>query len=123
MEIFEYDNPRYPHHVRIIRSVAGCSDTDDPYSDAPVMDGYDDILYDGEGRVFTDTTTEGNNRVDENKRKASIPVRYDEWDTGRKPLDGDMVYATIGDNTEVGMVKDCESDNNRTLVYWDYTRV
>lgn len=87
------------------------------------MDGYDDVLYDGEGRVFTDTTTEGNNRVDENKRKASIPVRYDEWDAGRKPLDGDMVYATIGNNTEVGMVKDCESDNNRTLVYWDYTRV
>lgn len=123
MEIFEYDNPRYPHHVRIIRSVAGRSDADDPYSDAPVMDGYDDVLYDGEGRVFTDTTTEGNNRVDENKRKASIPVRYDEWDAGRKPLDGDMVYVTIGSNTEVGMVKDCESDNNRTLVYWDYTRV
>lgn len=123
MEIFEYDNPRYPHYVKIVRNVVGRADSEDPYSDAPVMDGYEDVLYDGVGRSFTDTTTEGDSRVDENKRKVSIPVRYDEWEAGRKPLDGDMVYVTIGNNSEVGMVKDCESDNNRTLVYWDYTRV
>lgn len=117
------DNPRYPHEVKIVRFVAGKSESDDPFSDAPVMDGYEDMLYDGEGRIFTDTTTEGNNRVDENKRKASIPVRFDEWESGRKPLDGDMIYATIGGNAEAGMIKDCESDNNRTLVYWDLKRV
>ena len=61
--------------------------------------------------------------MDENKRKASIPVRFDEWDAGRKPLDGDTIYATVGNNTEVGMVKDCEPDNNRTVVYWNFRRV
>ncbi len=123
MEEFEFDNRRYPHHIRIVRSIVGRSEEGDPFADAPVMDGYDDVLYDGEGRVFTDTTTNGDKIVDANKRKASIPVRYDEWDAARKPLDGDTVYATIGNNVEIGMVNDCESDNNRTLVYWELKRV
>lgn len=124
MESPEINNPRFPHTVKIVRVIPGKTDEDNPFAQegAPIGDT-EIIIYEGEGRSFTDTTVEGDKKVDENKRKASIPVRYDEWDAGRSPLDGDIIYSTVGNNTEVGMVKDCEPDNNRTLVYWDFTRV
>lgn len=109
-------NERYPHGIRIVR----IEENANPFSNE---DRSEIVLYEGKGRSYTDTTTEGDNNVDENKRKASIPVRFDEWDAGRKPLDGDTIYATVGNNTEVGMVKDCEPDNNRTVVYWNFRRV
>ena len=118
-------NPRYPHTIKIVRVLVGKADENDPFADDDAKVGEDTeiVIYEGEGRSYTDTTTEGGKNVDENKRKASIPVRYDEWDADRCPFDGDMIYATVGNNTEVGMVKDCEPDNNRTVVYWDFTRV
>lgn len=107
-----------------MRVVPGSGGDGNPFADAgaPVEDS-EELLYEGVGRSFTDTTTEGGKNVDENKRKASIPVRYDEWDAGRCPLDGDTIEATVGNNTEEGIVKDCEPDNNRTLVYWSLRRV
>ena len=125
MEKENIRNQRYPHHIKIVRKVVGKSDPDDPFTDddAPVGEDKEIILYNGEGRSYTDTTTVGDKYVDQNKRKASIPVRYDEWGAGRCPLDGDTIYATIGNNTEIGIVKDCETDNNRTVVYWEYIRV
>ena len=109
-------NERYPHGIRIVR----IEENANPFSNE---DRSEIVLYEGNGRSYTDTTTDGDKNVDENKRKASIPVRFDEWDAGRKPLDGDTIYATVGNNTEVGMVKDCEPDNNRTVVYWNFRRV
>ena len=121
------DNPRYPHHIRIVRvnpSAGEGSDPNDPFSD-PVEPGQETyvVVYDGIGRSFTDTTTTGTDDVDTNKRKASIPVRFDKWEVGVRPLDGDTIYATVGNNTEIGQVRDFEPDNNRSLVYWDFVRV
>lgn len=113
-------NDRYPHNIKIVR-VSHEDGVDNPFSDE--SDKLETVLYDGRGRSYTDTTTEGDKNVDENKRKASIPVRFDEWDAGMQPLDGDTIYATVGNNVEVGMVKDCEPDNNRTVIYWDFRRV
>ena len=121
MEKPEINNPRYPHIVRIMRKVVGEGVEDDPFAEEP--DVVEEELYNDVGRSFTDTTTEGNGNVDENKRKASIPVRYDEWGAGKQPLDGDTIEVIIGNNREVGMVKDSEPDNNRTIVYWNYRRV
>ena len=121
MEKSEIINKRYPHVVKITRKGVGEGIEDDPFAED--VEPETEVLYEGEGRSFTDTTTEGDKWVDENKRKASIPVRYDEWDADRCPLDGDTIYSTVGNNTEVGMVKDCEPDNNRTVVYWNLTRV
>ena len=125
MEKENIRNKRYPHLIKIVRKVVGKADPDDPFADddATVGEDMEIILYNGKGRSYTDTTTVGDKYVDQNKRKASIPVRYDEWGAGRCPLDGDTIYATIGNNTEVGIVKDCEPDNNRTVVYWEYIRV
>lgn len=130
------NNPRYPHQIRIVRISPTQSNNvstpisgdEDPFA---VVDenqtlcqcGKDITLYDGEGRSFTDTTTNGMGQVDVNKRKASIPVRYDKWEKGRVPLDGDTIYAVVGNNTEVGRVRDCEPDNDRTIVYWEFVRV
>ena len=121
MEKAEIINERYPHVIRILRKGVGEGIEDDPFAGDVELQG--DILYEDKGRSFTDTTTEGDKNVDENKRKVSIPVRYDEWGTGRQPLDGDTIEVFIGNNKEVGMVKDSEPDNNRTIVYWNFRRV
>jgi hypothetical protein len=110
------DNPRYPHHIRIVRKVYGdwLSESSEEYREV--------VVYDGCGRSYTDTTTTGDSRVDMNKRKASIPVRYDEWREGLIPLSGDMLYVTKGDITEEWEVKDFEPDNNRSVVYGQMNR-
>lgn len=124
----EINNPRYPHTIKIVRVTTNIksvdADDDDPLAEEATEEvRAEEALYDGVGRTYTDTTTNGNVEVDTNKRKASIPVRYDEWGAGKKPLDGDAIYATMGENTEIGRVRDCEPDNNRTVVYWDFVRV
>lgn len=115
-------NPRYPHCIRIVRKVAAewLSENDGDVSE--------ELIYEGCGRSYTDTTTYGNKVVDVNKRKCSIPVRYDEWpapsDTfgPRVPMSGDMLYVTKGETTEVWEVKDFEPDNNRSVVYGQLNR-
>ncbi len=119
----EIVNYRYPHTVCITRMIPGKGDEDNPFSDSENVEDETIVLYEGEGRSFTDTTTEGNSEVDENKRKASIPVRFDKWDEGKKPTDGDIIHVEIGSNAEEGIIYDCESDNNRTLIYWNLRRV
>lgn len=112
-------NNRYPHTIRVVRILQESESEEDPFEckESKVT------LYEGMGRSYTDTTTEGDNNVDRNKRKTSIPVRYDEWDADRRPLDGDTIVSTVGNNVEIGIVSDCEPDNNRTVIYWNFTRV
>jgi hypothetical protein len=132
-------NPRYPYQVRIVRTITKnvptettpsdeIIDDDDPFNEntdpsgsEPVVKQEEVVIYEGKGRTYTDTTTNGTKVVDSNKRKASIPVRYDEWE--KLPLDGDTLYSTMGNVTEVGTVRDCECGNDNTLVYWDFVRV
>ena len=130
-------NPRYPHVIKIVRltdvqvSVVNESelDSEDPFATNTTSTPHtktekkEVVLYDGKGRSFTDTTTNGMGKVDINKRKASIPVRYDVWEAGKLPLDGDAIHVTIGNNVEKGRVRDCEPDNDRTIVYWELIRV
>ena len=88
------------------------------------------VVYEGPGRSYTDTTTTGDKKVDTNKRKASSPVRFDEWpvapeqeQTGRLvPMSGDILYVTKGCITEEWEVKDFEPDNNRSVVYGEMNR-
>lgn len=130
-------NPRYPHTIKIVRILekvvpvenASEVENEDPFASNDNSDPQtktereEVILYEGCGRSFTDTTTNGMGKVDINKRKASIPVRYDKWEASRQPLDGDTIYATVGNNTEEGRVRDSEPDNDRTIVYWELVRV
>lgn len=107
-------NPRYPHTVVITRH--RCPDSPfEETEEAPL------VLYSGVGRVFTDTTTTGDKKMDKNRRKCSIPVRFDEWSD--EILDGDRISVKVGEIEYGGEVKDCEPDNDRTLVYWERPRV
>ena len=127
------NNPRYPHTIKVVRistvqvPVETPVDDEDPFASdndaSTAAQTVETVIYEGKGRSYTDTTTNGDNKVDTNKRKASIPVRYDEWEAGRKPLDGDTIYATVGDSTEIGRIRDCETDNDRSVIYWDFVRV
>ena len=114
------DNPRYPHHIRITRKVMGdWLDDEQPEREIAV--------YEGPGRSYTDTTTTGDAKVDTNKRKCSIPVRFDKW-TGKDgdmqliPMSGDMVYVTKGSIHEEWEVRDFEPDNDRSVVYGEHNR-
>ena len=114
-------NDRYPHSVKITRRKEAV-ESDDPFDRA---DGGEEtvVIYEGKGRSYTDTTTTGSVAVDVNKRKASIPVRFDEWkDDAHWPMDGDIIEVVKGKVTEKGEVKDFEPDNNRSVIYWELVR-
>ncbi len=106
------DNPRYPHTIKIVRR-----ELPDRYSE----NIEERTIYEGIGRSYTDTTTTGNAKVDLNKRKASIPVRFDEW-SGDIPTSGDILIAVKGNITEEWEVKDFEPDNDRSVIYGEYNR-
>lgn len=116
------DNPRYPHTIRIVRKVIE-GDWMDEQVEREV------VVYEGPGRSYTDTTTTGDAKVDSNKRKASIPVRFDEWGGSQTesestliPMSGDILYVTKGNIQEQWEVRDFEPDNNRSVVYGEMNR-
>lgn len=93
----------------------------------------DFVVYAGPGRSYTDTTTVGDSKVDSNKRKASIPVRFDAWGCSRVtmsdthdevlvPMSGDILYVTKAGITEEWEVRDFEPDNDRSVVYGEMSR-
>lgn len=118
-----HENLRYPHTVRIVRVTPGSAPGNPFAEEGAGTEEKSEVLYEGRGRSYTDTTTEGNGVVDLNKRKASIPVRFDGWGEGKFPLDGDTISVTVGNHRECGIVKDAEGDNDRTVVYWNLRRV
>jgi len=116
------DNPRYPHHIRIVRVIVpNWLDYEEQPTSSSSSDEGEYVVYDGPGRSYTDTTTTGDAKVDTNRRKCSIPVRYDSWGE-LFPMSGDMVYATKGNIHEEWEVKDFEPDNDRSVVYGEFNR-
>ncbi len=101
-------NQRYPHHVKVVRVTY-------PGRWGEETEPTETILYEGEGRCYTNGGVEGK-QVDITHRYISIPVRFDEWE-GEKPSSGDTVEVRIGAITETMEVKDFEPDNNRTVLY------
>lgn len=108
------ENPRYPHTVTITRLNVSENPFDEEGDETVV-------LYSGPGRSYTDTTVTGDGKVDTNRRKAVIPIRFDMW--AEPILDGDMIRSEIGSIVEEGVVSDMEADNQRTVIYWEYGRV
>lgn len=121
VKMAKVDNPRYPHGIRITRASRPQTGVDDPFSES--VENEVKVIYDGAGRNYTDTTTTGSGKVEDNKRKVSIPVRFDKWEQDGFPLDGDEMEVSMGNVTEKGTVKDFEPDNNRSVVYWELLRV
>ena len=107
------DNPRYPHTITIVRMKYP-----ERFSNGEPSE---EIIYEGKGRSYTDTTTTGDAKVDTNKRKASIPVRFDQWND-KIPMSGDILRVVKGNITEEWEVKDFEPDNNRSVIYGEHNR-
>jgi len=99
--------------IRIVRMIY-----QDRYSEGEPSEK---VIYEGEGRSYTDTTTTGDAKVDTNKRKASIPVRFDEWKED-VPMSGDILKVVKGSISEEWEVKDFEPDNDRTVIYGEHNR-
>lgn len=127
MKKVKIENPRFPHQIRIVRNIVPDWLDDDSSSSSSEGDG-ELVIYDGPGRSYTDTTTTGDAKVDTNKRKCSIPVRFDEWPaaeldgTLKIPMSGDFVRVVKGNISEEWIVKDFEPDNNRSIVYGEMNR-
>ena len=112
-------NPRYPHCIKIVRREL----PEDEFSDDEMEEV---VIYEGCGRGYTDTTTVGTVELDLNKRKASIPVRFDEWPYGEDkpyPVNGDIMTVTKVNVTEEWRIRDFEPDNDRTVVYAELNRL
>jgi len=132
MRKVEIENPRYPHTITIVRMIVPdwLDDESETSSSSSSSEGDDDemIIYQGPGRSFTDTTTTGDAKVDTNKRKCSIPVRFDQWPAAdekgnlRIPMSGDLVRVVKANITEEWEVRDFEPDNNRSIVYGELNR-
>lgn len=116
------DNPRYPHTITIVRKIVS------DWLEESLDDQDEMIIYEGEGRSYTDTTTTGDAKVDTNKRKCSIPVRFDKWPAAdedgmpRTPMSGDLVRVVKGNIKEEWIVRDFEPDNDRSVVYGELNR-
>lgn len=122
MRKVKIDNQRYPHTIRIIRKKEEDWISGEAVHDSSSSEESDEqVVYEGPGRSYTDTTTVGDSKVDSNKRKASIPVRFDKWD-GLVPMSGDILYVTKGSITEEWEVRDFEPDNDRSVVYGEMSR-
>ena len=132
MRKVEIENPRYPHTITIVRMIVPdwLDDESETSSSSSSSEESDDemIIYKGPGRSFTDTTTTGDAKVDTNKRKCSIPVRFDQWPAAdekgnlRIPMSGDILRVVKANITEEWEVKDFEPDNNRSIVYGEHNR-
>lgn len=64
------NNPRYPHHVKVVRITYPDNDWLDDEPSEPT----ETVLYSGEGRCFTNGTV-NEKQVDISHRYISIPVR------------------------------------------------
>lgn len=106
-------NERYPHTVAISRLKVD----DNPFED----NDEEVVMYEGCCRSYTDTTVSGDGKVDTNRRKIVVPIRFSMW--AEPILDGDIVKVQIGNIVEEGVVTDFEADNMRTMIYWEYGRV
>lgn len=105
-------NPQFPHRVTITR----VSESDSPFDDTESTS----VIYDGEGRSYTNTTTFGDGVVAENKRKTSIPVLYKEWRDSI--LFGDRIRIVKNRLVEEGIVRDFEPCNFGSMIYWEIIR-
>ena len=108
------NNPRFLHTIKVTRMVV----SDNPFAE----EEEELVLYEGKGRSYTNTTTDGDGKVVTNMRKASIPVIFDQWEEGKEIRNGDIIEVTIGNIGEKGVVRDMEPCNFGTELYWDYKR-
>lgn len=146
------NNPRFPHHCRIIRYAATepMEDQpnvleDDPMADDPMSDDDDlgesdmadqkegetektnlpdgvTIIYEGECRSDNRDTISDNGDVIASYRTLALPLKQDEWTEKTIPLEGDRIELQRFGYKEYGMVIDKRPSNLGTHILWKYVR-
>lgn len=144
------NNPRFPHHCRILRYGATDPMEDqsnvleyDPMADDPsssdagetkhadgagvdtavgvLPDGVT-VIYDGECRSDNRDTISDNGDVITSYRTLSLPLKQDEWAEGAVPMEGDKIELSRIGYTEYGLVIDKRPSNLGTHLLWKYVR-
>lgn len=102
------NNPRFPHWIVVKRESA----PENPFGTAPTPT----VIYNGEGRRYSQSSTDGDTKVITSNRMISIPGFYDSIRTG------DQVEVNIGTIYERGVILDVLPGNLGTTLIYDYVR-
>lgn len=142
------NNPRFPHHCRILRYAAtepmedqpNVSDYD-PMADDPLADEKDEtdgesldgetaenttqgvtVVYEGVCRSDNRDTISDNGDVIASYRTLALPLKQDEWTEGTIPMEGDKIELQRFGYKEYGLVIDKRPSNLGTHILWKYVR-
>lgn len=142
------NNPRFPHHCRILRYVAtepmedqpNVSDYD-PMADDPLADETDEtdgesldgetaenttqgvtVVYEGVCRSDNRDTISDNGDVIASYRTLALPLKQDEWTEETIPMEGDKIELQRFGYKEYGLVIDKRPSNLGTHILWKYVR-
>ena len=141
------DNPRFPHHCRIVRYAATepmedqPNVSDDPLADDPLADELEEtdgesldgettenttqgitVIYEGECRSDNRDTISDNGDVIASYRILSLPIKQQEWTEDTVPMEGDKIELQRFGYTEYGLVIDRRPSNLGTHLLWKYDR-
>lgn len=142
------NNPRFPHHCRILRYAAtepmedqpNVSDYD-PMADDPLADETDEtdsenldgetaenttqgvtVVYEGVCRSDNRDTISDNGEVIASYRTLALPLKQDEWTEETIPMEGDKIELQRFGYKEYGLVIDKRPSNLGTHILWKYVR-
>ncbi len=142
------NNPRFPHHCRILRYAAtepmedqpNVSDYD-PMADDPLADETDEtdgesldgetaenttqgvtVVYEGVCRSDNRDTISDNGDVIASYRTLALPLKQDEWTEETIPMEGDKIELQRFGYKEYGLVIDKRPSNLGTHILWKYVR-
>ena len=142
------NNPRFPHHCRILRYAAtepmedqpNVSDYD-PMADDPLADDTDEtdgesldgetsenttqgvtVVYEGVCRSDNRDTISDNGEVIASYRTLALPLKQDEWTEETIPMEGDKIELQRFGYKEYGLVIDKRPSNLGTHILWKYVR-
>ena len=142
------NNPRFPHHCRILRYAAtepmedqpNVSDYD-PMADDPLADETDEtdgesldgetaenttqgvtVVYEGVCRSDNRNTISDNGEVIASYRTLALPLKQDEWTEETIPIEGDKIELQRFGYKEYGLVIDKRPSNLGTHILWKYVR-
>lgn len=142
------NNPRFPHHCRILRYAAtepmedqpNVSDYD-PMVDDPLADETDEtdgesldgettenttqgvtVVYEGVCRSDNRDTISDNGEVIASYRTLALPLKQDEWTEETIPMEGDKIELQRFGYKEYGLVIDKRPSNLGTHILWKYVR-
>ena len=130
------NNPRFPHHCRIIRYPATApmedqGNVNDPMSDeeSGLPDSNDEpissdvkVLYEGICRSDNRDTISDNGDVIASYRTLSLPLKQQEWTEETIPQEGDKIELQRFGYKEYGMVIDRRPSNLGTHILWKYVK-